>query len=119
MVIGKGDEGFVPRAVVPGQAAGLEGSVRDDGVQDAFHLLHGNSAAVPVIAVVSVIAIHHFLEKTGRRQLFRVTDNHRRTIFVGTAGNRADGVFGQDLRGFIHDDNVELEMPGLQVLRDR
>ncbi len=94
------------RSVMPAQTAFVE--ERGDTVQDAFGLLDGRCLFILVI-------VDDPVEETGRRKLFRITDNHN----LPATGNGPQGILRLHLGCLIHDDKIEFDLARGEILSDR
>ena len=99
-VVGKGDQRFVPAAIVPVQAVGRDAR-RRRLVQDRGHVpfMVGQGRTLLDALVAAP-------EEVRGRQLPGVAHDDR----LPAAGDGADGIPGRDLRGLVKDDQVELRL---------
>ena len=101
-LVGKGDERFVARAVVPVERGGGE-SGGEALIEDALEVGFRGFGGGTVLLFVDVILEDGAREEAGGRHLAGIADDDG----LPRAGNDADCVPRRDLRGFIEDEQVE------------
>ena len=99
MMIGKMDKLFISASVMPQQGFVFDADHRCL-VQDAFQV----DGEIIFLIFQSVHFIIGVFKESGRRQLFVVPHNHH--LFGPHDG--ADGVFREDLGGFVENHQIEL-----------
>ena len=100
------------RAIVPAQPPHrLEQRARD--IQNAFALFDRRARFIGIVVVLRIQ--RNALEETRRRKLLRIADDDN----LAAARQRADRVLGLELRGLVHHDEIEFQLSGSEILRNR
>ena len=118
VTIGNGDERRVLATVMPSQHPLGESRAE---IEDALDVLQRGSlgrARGQILVFVFkslLIIVDHAVEKAGRRELLVVAHHHN----LAAPRDRAQGVLGPYLAGFVDHQQIELDPAGRQVLGDR
>ena len=103
LLVRERDQRMVLRAIMPAELPrGMK--LRHADVEDAFGIRDGDAVG----------RCGHAGEERGRGELFGVAHDHQ----LLAPGDGTDGLGGRQLRGLVHDDDVERHGAGLQKLGD-